>query len=307
MDSSPRASVFNIQPFSIHDGPGIRTTVFLKGCPLQCLWCQNPESQLKRPELFFDADKCAGCGKCADVCPNHAIRMQGDRSWTDRTACNGSGQCATVCPSGAREIMGRIAEPESVFDTVMEDEIFYKQSGGGVTVSGGEPLFQPDFLTAFLKRCKAAGLHTTVDTSGYADWQTIQGVMDYVDLLLYDFKHMDPVEHKRLTGVSNKTILRNARRIYHELGVTIEARTSVVPGYNDSIENIGATASFIAEKLSPAVEYRLLPYHKFGEAKQERLGWGQHRLFTGQVPTDEHMLELKRVAEDTGLKVQIGG
>jgi pyruvate formate lyase activating enzyme len=307
MDSSPRASVFNIQPFSIHDGPGIRTTVFLKGCPLQCLWCQNPESQLKRPELFFDADKCAGCGKCADVCPNHAIRMQGDRSWTDRTACNGSGQCATVCPSGAREIMGRIAEPESVFDTVMEDEIFYKQSGGGVTVSGGEPLFQPDFLTAFLKRCKAAGLHTTVDTSGYADWQTIQGVMDYVDLLLYDFKHMDPVEHKRLTGVSNKTILRNARRIYHELGVTIEARTSVVPGYNDSIENIGATASFIAEKLSPAVEYRLLPYHKFGEAKQERLGWGQDRLFTGQVPTDEHMLELKRVAEDTGLKVQIGG
>jgi pyruvate formate lyase activating enzyme len=307
MEAARQGEVFNIQPFSIHDGPGIRTTVFLKGCPLRCLWCQNPESQERRPQLFFDADKCEGCQRCIGVCPNDAISLVNGKSRTDRAACDGSGACAAVCPTGAREIMGRTETPESVFDAVMADRMFYEQSGGGVTVSGGEPLYQPEFLIDFLKRCKEAGLHTTVDTSGYASWRTVRQVLEYVDLVLYDFKHMDPVEHERVTGVSNESILRNARRIHHELGVAMEARTSVVPGFNDSIENIGATARFIAEELSPAVEYRLLPYHRFGEVKQHRLEWQGPRLFSGDVPTDEHMSELKRVAGSFGLKVRIGG
>jgi len=307
MDTGIRARLFNIQPFSIHDGPGIRTTVFLKGCALRCRWCQNPESQAMRPELFFDADKCAGCGLCVAACPNHAIELKDGRSWTNREACDGSGKCVSVCPSGAREIMGRIEDLETVFNKVIADEIFYRQSDGGVTVSGGEPLSQPDFTSAFLKRCKDAGLHTTIDTSGYADWAAVQQVLEYTDLVLFDLKHMDPDRHLELTGVANDLILENARRIHHQLGVRIQVRTSIVPGYNDSLDNINATARFIAEELSPDVEYRLLPYHKFGEAKQERLEWSGKRLFTGEVPAVQHIEELKRAAESHGLKVQIGG
>jgi pyruvate formate lyase activating enzyme len=307
MNTSPKAHVFNIQPFSIHDGPGIRTTLFLKGCPLRCVWCQNSESQLERPELFFDVDKCAGCGKCVEVCPNNAISLKDGHSSTERAVCDASGECVAVCPNGAREIMGRIEDMDTIFDRVMADEIFYRQSGGGITVSGGEPLSQPEFVTAFLRRCKEAGMHTTLDTSGHARWKHVQQVLEYVDLVLYDFKHMDPVQHEKLTSVSNKLILKNARRIYHELGVSIQARTPVVSGFNDSVENIGATASYIAEELSPAVEYHLLPYHKFGEKKQEQLEWGSDRAFTSQAPSDQHMAELKRTAESFGLKVLIGG
>ena len=259
------------------------------------------------PELFFDADKCAGCGKCVEVCPNNAITLRDGRSWTDRAICDGSGKCVTVCPTGAREIMGRMEEMDTVFDKVMADEIFYRQSEGGVTVSGGEPLSQPDFVSAFLKRCKGAGLHTTIDTSGYAEWKSIAQVMEFVDLVLYDLKHMDPVEHLKLTSVPNDLILENARRIYHDLGISMQVRTSIVPGYNDTIENISATAAFIVKQLSPSIEYHLLPYHKLGETKQERLEWGQDRLFTGEIPKDEHLAELKKTAESFGLNVYIGG
>jgi len=203
--------------------------------------------------------------------------------------------------------MGRMEDLDSVFDKVMADEIFYRQSEGGVTVSGGEPLSQPDFVTAFLKRCKDAGLHTTIDTSGHAEWTSVKQVMEFVDLVLYDLKHMDPAQHLKLTGVSNELILENARRIYMELGAAMQVRTSIVPGYNDTIENISATAKFITQDLSPAVEYHLLPYHKFGEMKQERLEWGNDRLFTGEIPTDEQLDTLKKAAESYGLKVFIGG
>lgn len=307
MESSPKARIFNIQPFSIHDGPGIRTTVFLKGCSLRCLWCQNPESQIARPELFFDAGKCTGCGKCAEVCPNHAITIHDGRSCTDRTVCDGNGQCVTVCPSGARDIMGSKEDPDRIFDKVMLDEIFYRQSQGGVTVSGGEPLSQPDFVRDFLRRCKAAGLHTAIDTSGYADWNSVKQVLEYTDLVLYDLKHMDNAIHKKLTNVPNDIILENARRIHHELGVPMQVRTSIVPGYNDSVDNISATARFIAEELSPSVEYHLLPYHKLGEIKQERLEWPSERLFTSSVPGNNHIDVLKNTAESFGLNVFIGG
>lgn len=203
--------------------------------------------------------------------------------------------------------MGSKEDPDRIFDKVMLDEIFYRQSQGGVTVSGGEPLSQPDFVRDFLRRCKAAGLHTAIDTSGYADWNSVKQVLEYTDLVLYDLKHMDNAIHKKLTNVPNDIILENARRIHHELGVPMQVRTSIVPGYNDSVDNISATARFIAEELSPSVEYHLLPYHKLGEIKQERLEWPSERLFTSGVPGNEHIDVLKNAAESFGLNVFIGG
>ncbi len=298
--------IFNIQPFSIHDGPGIRTTVFVKGCPLRCRWCQNPESQQGQPELFFHADRCVGCGKCAAACDQGAIEIRDGRSWTDRDLCDGAGACVEACPNDARELVGREAAVAEIFDQVMADEIFYQQSGGGVTLSGGEPLAQPEFVIDLLKRCKEAGLNTVLDTCGHAGWKTVKRVMEYVDLVLYDFKHMDPAAHERLTGVTNFLILSNAKRIHHQLGVPMRARISIVPGYNDGEENIAATAEFVATELDRSVEIHLLPYHRLGDAKREQLQWSEQSLAIEQ-PSDGHMAKLKTIFESHGLTAHIGG
>lgn len=298
--------VFNIQHYSIHDGPGIRTTVFMNGCPLRCLWCQNPESQPSHPQLFFAAEKCAGCGRCVQACPNKAISIHEGRSRTNRNLCNGAGKCAEVCPNEARNLMGKHVTVEEVFRQVAADEIFYRRSGGGVTLSGGEPLAQPDFATALLKLCREAGIHTAIDTCGYAKWETVKKVLEFVDLVLYDFKHMDSIEHKRLTGVPNELILENARRIHRELSLPILARVPVIPGYNDSIQNIEAMARFIAGELGASIKVHLHPYHKLGETKYERLEISSN-LFSAEPPSEDHMAELQRIVESFGLTVQIGG
>lgn len=298
--------VFNIQHYSIHDGPGIRTTVFLKGCPLRCFWCQNPESQATRPELFFDVDKCQGCGTCVEACPEHAITLHDGRSWTNRDLCRGRGKCAEVCPNEARNLMGREMTADAVFQDVNADAIFYERSGGGVTLSGGEPLAQPRFAITLLKLCKQAGLHTTLDTSASVPWGTVREVLEYVDLVLFDFKHMDPAEHKKGTGAGNEIILENARKIYHELRIPLLARVPVIPGYNDSTDNISATARFVAEELDRSVKVHLLPYHRLGETKYERLE-RPGRAVAVDPPSDEHMAELLKVVESYGLAGVVGG
>lgn len=298
--------IFNVQHYSIHDGPGIRTTVFLKGCPLRCLWCQNPESQLTRPELFFNADLCQGCGKCVAVCPNHAVELLDGKSRTDRNSCRASGECVQVCPNDARNIMGKYATAGEVFSQVAADAIFYQQSGGGMTLSGGEPLMQPQFSANLLKLCRDAAIHTTLDTCGYASWDTARRVLEQVDLVLYDFKHMDPVEHKKLTGMSNELILENAKKIRRELNVSMLARVPIAPGLNDSVENVRATAQFIANELGDAVKVHLLPYHRLGEAKYERLEKPSQSVSL-EPPNDEHMLELQKIVESFGLTTVIGG
>jgi len=202
--------------------------------------------------------------------------------------------------------MGRYATAAEVFKEVEGDSIFYQRSGGGVTLSGGEPLAQPEFAISLLKLCRGAGIHTALDTIGYAKWETIKQVMEYVDLVLYDFKHMDPEEHKRCAGVSNDLILENAKRIHHELSIPILARVPVIPGYNDSIANIEATARFIASELSSAIKVHLLPYHKLGEAKYERLEKVGSSIHL-EPPSDEHMSKLKQIVESFGLQVFIGG
>ena len=306
MDSSASGTIFNVQGYSIHDGPGIRTTVFVQGCPLSCSWCQNPESQLRRPQIFFDRDKCQGCGKCVAVCAEAAISLVDGKSFTDRALCSGQGDCATVCPNDARSLIGRSATAAEIFEELSADAIFYRQSGGGVTISGGEPLAQPAFAREIFKRCKDAGFHTTLDTSGFAKWEVAKSVLDFVDLVLYDFKHMDAQSHKRLTGVSNELILDNAKRIHHELGIALWARVPIIPGHNDGPENMAATARFIAEELSPKIPVNLNAYHPFGESKHERLGRAD-ASFSTAPPSEARVAEIATVFRAHGLTVAIGG
>jgi len=298
-------AVFNIQRYSIHDGPGIRTTAFLKGCPLRCVWCQNPESQTMRPEVFFVSENCNGCGACAEVCPQGAIEVIEGRSRTDRALCAGCGRCTEVCPNEARNLMGSSQTAQQVFQELAADEIFYQRSGGGVTLSGGEPLAQPDFAMAVLRLSKEASIHTALDTSGHVPWEIMRQVLEYVDLVLYDFKHMDPEQHKRYTGVSNELILQNAKRV-HQLGVRVLARVPVVPGYNDSRENMLATALFITKELGDSIPVHLLPYHRLGETKHERLEQPV-KAIAAQPPSDEQMEETRAIFQSFGLEVHLGG
>ena len=298
--------IFNLQHYSIHDGPGIRTTVFLKGCPLKCFWCQNPESQSFDPVVFVNAEKCTGCGMCVDVCPEKAIRIIDNRSVTDRKLCKGLGKCAEICPNDARNLMGRYVTAGEVFNDVNSDAIFYQNSGGGVTLSGGDPIAQPDFTISILKLCRDAGIHTAIDTCGYTKWETLKNILEYVDLVLYDFKHMDTDDHRKNTGVSNDLILDNVKKIHDELNLPMLARVPILPGNNDSPENIERTARFVSNELGNGIRVHLLPYHRLGETKYERMEEPEKSIPV-QPPSDEYMEKLKEIFEAYDLPVNIGG
>jgi pyruvate formate lyase activating enzyme len=298
MSSSDHGIIFNIQGYSIHDGPGIRTSVFLKGCPLRCLWCQNPESHSFYPELLFAEEKCSGCGKCIQVCPEKAIRMHGKVSQTDRGLCKSIGLCVDVCPNEARTVIGRRTTADEVFKEIAADALFYQESGGGVTLGGGEPLAQPEFTDSILKKC--------LDTCGYASWTTAREILRHVNLVLFDFKHMSPEMHKKYTGVSNELILQNAEKIHHEISIPMRARVTLVPGFNDSPENLEATARFIADRLSKVIPVHLLPYHRLGEAKWERLGRRNETAVIDTL-TEQQLMECRKIFESFGLTTIAGG
>lgn len=303
------APVFNIQSYSIHDGPGIRVTVFMKGCPLRCLWCANPESNLTKPQLMFYANKCTGCTACVSACPNTAvsITVKEDKPlvYTDRTICTDCGKCVSVCPTGARELAGKDMTVSEVLKQVLKDRMFMEGSGGGMTVSGGEPLMHPDFTEALLKAAKEEGLHTAVESCSFASREVVERVFRYVDLALLDIKHMDSAAHTKLTGVPNEQILDNIRYIRNVLDIPVMISVPTIPGYNDSDDNIAATAKFVAEELNGRVNMRLLPYHRLGESKNESLGKGMDMSI--EVPQDDHMQHLKAIAESFGVETQIGG
>ncbi len=298
--------IFNIQGYCIHDGPGIRTSVFLKGCPLRCLWCQNPESHSFHPELLFAEEKCTGCGKCVQVCPERAIRIQGKASRTDRGLCKNTGLCVEVCPNEARAVIGRQATADAVFKEIAADALFYQESGGGVTLGGGEPLAQPEFAVSILKKCRDAGFHTALDTCGHASWTTAREVLRHGNLVLFDFKHMSSEMHKQYTGVSNELILQNAEKIHHQLSIPMRARVTLIPGFNDSPENLEATARFIADRLSSAIPVHLLPYHRLGEAKWERLG-RRNETAAIDTPGEQQLMECRQIFESFGLTTFAGG
>ncbi|WP_296897478.1 glycyl-radical enzyme activating protein [Thiohalocapsa sp.] len=298
--------IFDIKQFSIHDGPGIRTTVFLKGCPLSCWWCHNPEGQAMKPELILRPERCIGCGACLEVCEQGAILWRsgqdGERIVTDRERCTACGDCVQVCYAEARELVGREVTVAEVMDAIERDTAFYDQSGGGVTVSGGEPLAQPDFLRELLRACQYRGLHTALDTCGFAPWEALDSVRQYVDLFLYDLKLMDDARHRAFTGVSNERILENLQRLSRE-GHRLILRVPIIPGINDDEENLQAIGAFAAD-LPHLKRVDLLPYHRIGRDKYRRLGKPCPMPET-EPPSEARMDEIAQVLRKFDLPVSL--
>jgi pyruvate formate lyase activating enzyme len=269
--AEPSGTVFNIQHYSIHDGPGIRTVVFLKGCPLNCRWCCNPESQKSRPELGFRRNLCSGCGECVPACPRNALTLAEETRilGINRHLCTHCGRCVEACTLAALTIYGKRMRVSEVMEDVLQDTPFYLRSGGGVTLSGGEPCMHPSFLLAVLKACRENGVHTAVETSGYVNNRTFRRLLRETDLLLFDLKMMDPEMHRIETGKANDLILANAGTAVRS-GRIVQFRMPLVPGVNDSRENLKDLADFLKSIGSPSIE--LMPYHGFGRSKYEAIG-----------------------------------
>jgi len=295
--------IFNIQRYSIHDGPGIRTTVFLKGCPLNCWWCQNPESQTDKQEMIFWEDRCIGCALCSINCPSGAISMKDGKPVTNRNECIMCGKCSRICPARAREIMGSKVSVDDVIKEVEKDLIFYEESGGGATFSGGEPLSQSEFLGALLDGCKEKKIHTAVDTSGYIPWKILERLNSKIDLFLYDLKIMDDKRHKKYTGVSNNLILENLKKlclVHHNIFI----RFPIIPGINDDDQNIREMGEFLSSlKIA---QINLLPYHFMGIDKYKRLE-RIYKLADIHSPSKEKLSDISTILRNFNLKVKLGG
>ncbi|MBI5014447.1 MAG: glycyl-radical enzyme activating protein [Deltaproteobacteria bacterium] len=303
----PVGLISDFQRFSVHDGPGIRTIVFLKGCPLHCVWCQNPETISHLPEIMLVPNNCIGCGKCLEACPNSCTSCSDGRvQAVSRRRCllPECGNCQRVRYANAINICGRYLTVGEVLEELERDLEFYCHTGGGVTFSGGEPFAQPRFLDTLARRAKERKLHTAVETCGYVQWEILRRVMESIDIVLFDIKHMDGKRHRQGTGVSNDLILVNLKRL-DALGIPIRVRLPLVPGFNDNEENIQATAAFAAG-LENVQALDILPYHRMGEPK-----WGQLEKpyeLHGVAPHDrEEVLACADIAREYGVEVTVGG
>ena len=294
--------VFNTMRFSIHDGPGIRTTVFLKGCPLRCEWCHNPESQDFRPRLMLFAERCRLCGDCVDACPRHAI---GDPSNGLKIPeeCDACASCAEACVAGAREVIGRRTTAAELMDELQRDVVFFDESRGGVTISGGEPLAQPAFTRGLLSACQERGIHSTLDTCGFAAPDVFQSISALASLVLFDLKAMDSETHERFTGVPNEVILGNLR-VLAQSGKPVIVRFPLIPGVNDSLRELSTLSSFVRGCGLSRLD--LLPYHRIGADKYARLN-GSARASVFVAPPTESINGVAGVLRREGLDVRIGG
>lgn len=296
--------VFNLQKYSVQDGPGIRTTVFLKGCPLCCAWCHNPESISPRREIVVVTQRCTACGECRRVCP-FGESIPGEGPLPPRNdQCTLCAACVDACPTGARQMIGREMTVAEVVDAALKDRIFYEDSGGGVTISGGEPLLQPRFLIALAQALRTVGVHVALDTTGFGCTEHLLAAAHVSNLVLYDLKAFDDERHKKLTGVSNRGILENLKAL-NEVHRNIWIRIPVVPGFNDDADDLGKIAAFVAGLRSVTL-VNLLPFHRSGLHKYERLGWG-HSLNGVETPSAELMERAAAVFRQLHLPTKIGG
>ncbi len=296
-------TIFRVARFSVHDGPGIRTTVFLKGCPLACPWCHSPESQPRRPQLAVHDERCLVCGTCLPHCPEHAISGSAEGYATDFGRCRACGACVPCCPSGARELVGHAVTVNDLMAQVERDVVFFDESGGGVTFSGGEPFMQPAFLGALLERCRERRVHAAVDTCGLADPAWVTRVAPLANLFLFDLKIMDPGRHRAVTGAPNDVILGNLRYLAGA-GRPLRVRFPLVPGLTDDEANVHAVGTFV--RALGLAQIDLLPYHRGGLAKYARLGLVAPTA--GVVPpTDTEAARAAAQLASCGLTVQLGG
>ena len=296
--------IFDIKKYAIHDGPGIRTTVFFKGCPLSCWWCHNPESLSSDTHRLYRGERCIACRQCLSVCDSGAIQVFEGRLQWSADDCSYCRDCASTCPAEAVEFIGQTMTVDQVVAEIAKDTLFYDQSSGGVTISGGEPLMQPLFLMELLDACGEQGLHRTVDTSGHADIQILLDTASRTDLFLYDIKHMDPEMHVRYTGVSNDKILANLEQLSRQ-GARIIIRLPVIPGINADDENIDRTGT-LAASLDGVIGINILPYHCAADVKYKNLGLGNcpHDV---QRPSEDVIAAVARHLESYKLEVKIGG
>jgi pyruvate formate lyase activating enzyme len=294
--------IFNIQKFSVHDGPGIRTTVFLKGCPLKCAWCSNPESQSFHPELLARDVNCTRCGACVRACPQGAIGITKKAGRIiDRQRCDQCLLCVQSCLYDSLRQCGNYMAVPDVLEEVLQDRLFYKNSGGGVTLSGGEPLSQRGFTKKLLEACKKEGLHTALETTGIASWDDMEGLLAFVDLILYDIKHLHSARHEKATGIPNLLILENLRRAASQCQIWL--RIPLIAGFNDSEKHIRSLA-LLGNEVG-AKKISLLPYHEGGRTKSDQLG-KVYAYPEGKAPGQKHIRKLQRVIEEAGLIVSVG-
>lgn len=290
--------VFNIQRYSIHDGPGIRTTVFLKGCPLKCFWCQNPESQSITPVILFNRDTCSLCGYCANVCPNNANSLSKKGVIFDRTKCVGCGICVDVCPTKSRVLSGKTMTMDEVMDIVLKDKAFFENSNGGITLSGGDPIVQKQFALHLLQKSKEVGLNTAIETSGFTPWPALKSIIEYTDFIYYDIKCINSDKHLKATGKENALILENAKKLAREKEIltkekVMKIRIPLIPGFNDSIEDMYAVLLFMKEELEmTSSDLEILRYNNLGEPKYVRLDMERPNL---EPQPEEYIEKLKAI------------
>lgn len=294
-----KGRITNIQRYSIHDGPGVRNTVFLKGCPLRCAWCANPETQTAGPQLAYSAVKCIGCGRCQSACPHQALRLEDTGVVIDRARCRSCFTCADSCYAGALHVFGQELTVDQTYRRLQTNRAW--RMGGGVTVSGGEPLLQAEFTAALLRRCRNNGIHTAIETSGYAPWEALAQTAEQCDLVYFDVKIADPGEHRRYTGVDNALILENLRRLSAQFPrLTLIVRTPVIPGVNNSSRALGEIAAILSG-LPHLSDYELLPYHGFGEPKYAQLGMAYQLAGTASENREEIMQRNNLLRQRLGL------